>query len=495
MVLGTLMPQGSRLVPRNTFEVCDGMSIQAAINAAAAQLPVPSATSPWTILMYPGIYDEGLITCAPWVNLKGVGPEGSVVIYANDAVPILLADNVEIDNFTVRLGTPSAARGFIQDNGVACTAKISNIVFEVTNPGAFNLYLLNSSGAGNYTIENCSCRIAGTGISASIRLIGAAATIHLTDNDFEFTNVNAIHIVSSGVNSVWTGRGNRWAGTCAMFEIAAAGTYTFDDDAMICTANWVDVISATLVLRHCSIEAPVIAGANAEVRLKNCSYRAIQTSSGALGNIIDESPQLRDYPWHVVKWGWMTALASADVGVRGTPVDAGSGQIMLEVTDNAPDFEAVEANTEVAGSLDNAFRPQRTPRFMKQISVNNFDAHATMFFGLRETLGNAVPGAAEHFMGFDWDGTNFRAINCNATGDVHTDLDTPDTDVQHQLEVLNIYGTRLEFYVDGIWVATHTTKMPTQPLDWQHLLATAGAGGGDVIQVTVRPGGVQECPN
>ena len=196
----------------------------------------------------------------------------------------------------------------------------------------------------------------------------------------------------------------------------------------------------------------------------------------------------------MVRWIWECALANSQVAVRGTPVDAGSGQVMLEVTDNGADQEAVEATGEVAGSLSNHYDPARTPRYLGQISVDAFDAHVTMFYGLRETLGNAVPGAAEHHAGFDWNGANFRAVSGDGVAQEATNLTTPTVAVQNQLEVVVIGGVQVECYVNGVLVATHSTRVPTAVLDWQHLLATAGAGGGDVIQVTVRPGGAQCCP-
>ena len=252
---------------------------------------------------------------------------------------------------------------------------------------------------------------------------------------------------------------------------------------------------STITLRHCAIEALVVAGNTATVRLYCCSYRAI--SRAGTGNIVDISPGLVDTPWKVQKWTWMAALASMDVAVRGTPISGGSGQILLEVNDGGADQEAVETNPEAAGSLGNEFTPARTPRFLTQIVVDSFDAHVTMFFGLRATLGNAIPGAAEDHAGFDWNGTNFRAISSDGAGvGLATNLTTPTVNVQVQLEVIVIPGVGVEFYVDGVLVATHTlaAEMPDAVLDWQHLLATAGAGGGDDIDVTVRNGGVAECP-
>lgn len=478
------------------YHVWAGMLIQHAITAAAADTPTPAATAIYTVLIHPGIYNEQ-VSCSTYVNLKGVGPKESVVIHQADNNVVRLATQVQLSDFTVRLGIPVAAWSLVYDSAVTCVARLTNLIFEITTPGAINsLVVVKLTGSGsNVTIENCSGKIGGTGAGCYfIENATSAATAHLLDNDVTFTNANGYMIHFTIAGSI-TGRGNRWAGTCAMFSVAAAAAITLDHDAILCTGTWSSIL-ATIILRHCTIESTVTASGGV-VRLKNCSYRAISRSG--TGNIVDESPWLSDAPWYVVKWGaWMVALASMDVGTRGTPTDAGSGQILLEVTDNVAGQEAVETNPEAAGSRENAFTPSRTPRYIVQIVVDSFDAHVTMFFGLRETLGNAIPNiAAEECAGFDWNGTNFRAISSDGGGaGVATNLTTPSVNVQHQLEVIVIGGIQVEFYVDGVLVATHATAAgrPVTVLDWQHLLATAGAGGGDEIDVTVRNGGCQECP-
>jgi len=277
--------------------------------------------------------------------------------------------------------------------------------------------------------------------------------------------------------------------------LVSAGDFIFDHDALRSTGDWSNT-GSTMMFRNCAIEAPVVAGNTAIVRLKNCSYRAI--SRTGTGNIVDESPVLMDAPWKVHRWSWQAALANAQVAVRGTPLDAGSGQVLLEVTDDATESEAVEQSGEVAGSLANHFTPARTPRFLTQISVDSFDAHAYMFFGLRNAVSDYVPVATEDHAGFIWDGTNFMASSDDGGGILQTNLATPSTDAHHQLEVIVFGGVTavgwVEFYVDGVLVATHTTRIPVLTLDWQHLLEADSSGGGDAIDVTVRSGGCQECP-
>ncbi|GAH65797.1 unnamed protein product, partial [marine sediment metagenome] len=186
-------------------------------------------------------------------------------------------------------------------------------------------------------------------------------------------------------------------------------------------------------------------------------------------------------------------------------------QIIIETLDSGAGVMAVETLTELARALGNEFTPARTPRFLTQISAHTdnasgegqpaFDPDVTMFYGLRQTLGPALPAHPEHHAGFIWTGAAFTASsNDGVATQTTTPLDTPSDDAQHQLEVIVFGGVttvgRVEFYIDGVLVATHSTNIPTAVLDWQHLIIGlgTGAGAGDTISVTVRNGGTQECP-
>jgi len=445
------------------------------------------------ILLHPGTYDEPVV-CKAGVNLKGIGLKGSVVIQRTDSDIITLANNIEIADLTVRLVTPNAARYLILDNAAACTAKMTNLVMEITTPSNFAHNIFRFSGAGTYTIERCSYDIGGNGSTYGVNNQPNAATIKLVGNDFTMTNPNAQHI-GSPASGTWTGSGNRWTGTSKVFSINA-GTFTFDNCALLSTRTWVNT-GSTITLRNCAIEAPVVAGNGALVRMKNCSYRAIQRT--ATGNIVDESPELKDAPWHIERWTWQAALANAQVGVRGAPVDGGSGQVHLPVTDGgAASRVAVEANAEVVGTLGTEFTPAKTPRFITQIAIDNWATAATnfkMFFGLRETLGDNVPVANEDHAGFEWDATNFNAINGLGANKSSTALTTPGNGVHVQLEVIVVGGVQVEFYINGVLVHTETNNVPAAVLDWQHLMEALANSTATTINGTMRNGGTQECPS
>jgi len=481
-----------------------GMLIQDAIDAAAAETPAPGTAIQvpgpviygyitYTVLVHPGLYDEP-ITCGTWVNLKGIGPKGSVVIQQADATIISAnATRVEIEDLTVRLVAPTAANRVLISVTNVPLCRFTNVIVEVTDPDGQNPILWQFTGTSVAILERCYANIGFTNSGITVYALNSS-DITIDNCAFEIAATGHRHLRIPADTAIIRSSNTRYAGTARLLDLDA-GTVSLSNDTIPCTGAWGNTDSAVF-MSNCSVEAPIVAGNGAVVRLKNCSYRAI--SRTGTGNIVDESPYLSDAPWHVEKWSWQAALANAQVAVRGTPIDAGSGQVQLEVTDNVAGQEAVESLPAAAGALDVSFLPARTPRCLMQIAHDAFDEHTTAFYGLRHTLGDAIPNvAAEECAGFDWDGANFRAISSDGVTGQTTNLTTPTVDTHVQLEVIVFGGLKVEFYVDGVLVATHSTLpdgVPDATLDWQHLLETAGADGGDVIQVTVRNGGCQSCP-
>jgi hypothetical protein len=161
----------------------DYTTIQAAINYAVTQ--TPSATNLWTVEICPGVYTE-VITMASYVNLKGRGTRGSVVVYQSANTVITLADNVELENLTVRTGTTGDLNAII-DNGVACDAKLTDITFESTYTGTGGWFGLVITGNGTYTLDRIYCRntatAGGTGDQGLIWVQYTSSTVYITNSD------------------------------------------------------------------------------------------------------------------------------------------------------------------------------------------------------------------------------------------------------------------------------------------------------------------------
>ncbi len=482
-------------------------TIQSAINAAAADPTPPSTTAPYTIVILPGIYDE-VITMATWVNLKGIGPKGAVVIQRTDSDIVTLATQVQIENLTVRLVTPTAAadRHMFNDNFINCICRFTDVIAEITTPGAGNtIRIFRFSGASTAILERVSFDIpVTTSVITGVQNTAGTSKITINDSYFKIMGPSNSYILSIGaLGGIYKIKGTTFDGTCRpLYSINNECSISFDDCTILCTANNMYVEHAIITFRHSTFHPSVIAAADAtQIRLLNCFYRTITRSESS--NIVDESPYPASYAFHVIKKTWEVALAAntniaTRIAAGGLVTVGGNGQARLRINDNAADAAGVESAADAAGSLASTFTPARTPRYCQQISVSAFRATTTMFFGLRGVLGAAVPGAAEHHAGFKWNGANFIASSSNGGGvGGTTNLATPSTGAQHQLEVIVIGGIKVEFYVDGALVATHTTaaKIPTAALYFQEYEVSTGGGGATTSDITLREGFVQECPN
>ncbi len=223
------------------------ITIQAAINWCATQaVPAPSAAAPYTVQIWPGIYDE-TITMAANVHLKGMGPSGSVVIYQNDN-NILTIDDGEVENVTLRMGTPAGGRAHVRDGAAAVSTVLRNVIFEVTTPGAvvINVFVIEGNGT-DLRVENCYHNIGGTGGSYTVTSQNNPATIHLINNNFTFQNANSTHVLCL-VASTITGGGNRWAGTGRMFSVTN-GTIVFNNDS-VTTEAAENIVGGTVCLKN-----------------------------------------------------------------------------------------------------------------------------------------------------------------------------------------------------------------------------------------------------
>ena len=457
------------------------VTIQAAIDWCNTQaVPAPAAATPYTVEIWPGIFNVAIL--APHINLRGIDRE-SCIINVDHAVLVTMAEGCEVSNLTLDVTSDATDIGTgIELNDVNCTIEDINIILN-RSAGAYATGILESVGATARTINmrNVLIQMTDNSNERGIAILQAGKTIYIENSWIQGSDYGMAIGASGGaaIASIIHSHSN-------YFEASSAKSRSvYNNGGVIYLKN--DVVAYGILCE----------GDGGAVRMKNTSYRSLHRTG--TGNIVDESPHLQDMLWKVHKWDWMTALANADIAVRGTPLDAGSGQVLLEVeTSGAADQEAVEANPEAAGALGNEFTPARTPRFLTQIAVDIFHATATMFFGLRETLGNSIPAATEDHAGFIWDGANFIASSDDGVGTQTTNLTTPSVDVQHQLEVIVFGGTTtvgwVEFWVDGALVATHSTRIPVNGLDWQHLLETPGGGAAAEIDVSVRPGGCQECP-
>lgn len=172
----------------------------------------------------------------------------------------------------------------------------------------------------------------------------------------------------------------------------------------------------------------------------------------------------------------------------------GVGQVVLEVNDSAVGSSYIYQRPEQSSALDVSFNVSRSPYFKYEFSVSRKDANAGMFFGLRQTVGAALPDpAAEKFAGFRWDGTDFKFMNGDGAGNSELSAaQTINVDTRYVIEILITSATNVEYYLNGVLVKTTTTGLPTGDLDFTWLLETDGGGGGTQSFLTVGKAVIQE---
>lgn len=442
------------------YEVWANMEIGDAITAAAAETlattgcPAPAAATPYTVLLHSGVYTE-VVTCSNYVNLVGEGRD-SVVVTQADATVVTLVANVVIQNLTIRLTLPTAIRRPVVDSGVHTGITLRDVRFDVTDNGQIVSSVRIGNGA-TVRLENCLEEHTGTGTGGTVLVNNGICYIR----NCHFTN-------------------------------AVPGAFIIYTDTT--TTNLIDIEGSYL-----AGAATHLGSLSGIIRVRNSHYRSV--SRATTGDIVDESPEAKSYAFHVVKTSFEVDVANANYATRtavgGAVAEGGSGQVRLRINDNAVDAAGIENNADAAGALDSSFAAGRTPRYCRQVSANAFRATTTMFLGLRATPGAAVPAMAEDHFGFIWNGANFIASSSDGAGvGESTVLATPSTGAQHQLEAIQ-FRTKVEFFVDGVLVATHSTAagIPTAggSLDFQEYQISSGAGGATTSDVTLREGFIQEC--
>jgi len=481
----------------------------------------------WTILLYTNTYREGEVTHvgAANITIKGMGLDRVSIAPVGAPASGVVVSGAILTLENLRLINPDLTMPALRVTGGTCDC-VNCVLDQVGGAGGNVIEMVN----GELTLHNCETDV------GAIDLRDAACTLDIENSRIDGPIVTAD---GGGANVVMTITIRHCDCNNQSFTLGATGACRYDFESCndigavtdaslgagaingeICrchvtgaftkngTTGWrVDnseilSITSTNATGEISVYGgivPTVTASAGIIRLLGTQYRAINRT--ATGNIVDQSPYIGDMPWHVQKWTWQVALANSQVAVRGTPRDDGSGQVLLEIdTAVGPDQEAVEALPAV-GPYPRTFDPAKTPRMITQYLWNRTGAGEFTFIGLRETPGNAYPagGGAEHCAGLIYDttapaatffarsddGTNHEDTNIPAAGLSHA--------VQHQVEIIIFGGVRVEFYIDGVIVATHVTRRPTNALYWQHLLYTDGSSAG-VVDLAVRNGGVQECP-
>lgn len=176
-------------------------------------------------------------------------------------------------------------------------------------------------------------------------------------------------------------------------------------------------------------------------------------------------------------------------GANGDVSMGGTCQIRLQITDddngsNAYVYNLPEANN----ALDTSFNASRSPYGRFEFSLDSAKALQNITVGFRTTPSGSVLANPENWAVVNFDNSTWSTWTgdgSSATSNLQSSL----TDaVRHVVEILIVSATRVEFWIDGVLVETHTTNLPTGDLEWTVLLNGDGSGTpGQYSRITVGP--------
>lgn len=213
------------MVAKTLFGQAQYTTIQAAINYAVTQ--TPSATAPWVVEIFPGVYTEQ-VTMAAFVDIKGVGAAEDTILRQADGTIIILASNSTIEDVTIDLNAQTTGRNLIIDNAVAVSnSVIRNCRFTITTPATNNNHIFQLTAASQVVIDGTrtlDAGIGGSGINIMVYNDTAGATVTLINNVWVHNNNNAYHLASS-VAGTWKSTGNAFRGNGRVTNAWSLGTY------------------------------------------------------------------------------------------------------------------------------------------------------------------------------------------------------------------------------------------------------------------------------
>lgn len=187
---------------------------------------------------------------------------------------------------------------------------------------------------------------------------------------------------------------------------------------------------------------------------------------------------------------WQVAYATGGAGADA--LAGGSGQLVLSANNNQIGQAHFYQKVEINNAKDNVWAVAKKPYYRIEFSLDNNDANIMAFMGLRAIPGLAIPlPAAEIYAGIRWNGTNWHATAGNGVADVTTIL-TVAAGSRHVFEVWIDPGVKVEFWLDGVRVATNTTYLPSGNLEWDMVIVGSLGGAGVIRYLTLGQWIVQE---
>ncbi len=181
-------------------------------------------------------------------------------------------------------------------------------------------------------------------------------------------------------------------------------------------------------------------------------------------------------------------------GSGGSILIGGSGQIVLKVDNDGAGGARIDQRLLVNAAASNLWTPSKNPYYRLELHLDLGGDEISVFVGLRISPANAIPTAGEEHVGFthgDPAGL-WRTSSSDGVGVESEDVDTEITlGARHILEFFQT-ASKIEFWVDGVLLQTHTVEFPTSALTWEIFLESDGSGGATDTHLTIGQYIVQE---
>ena len=224
--------------------------------------------------------------------------------------------------------------------------------------------------------------------------------------------------------------------------------------------------------------------------------KAIEWKAGYFVNLYASrfkvGPNLREVrlPWNVKDEDGSSRpdeqVIYTETGSGSTIRPGGTGQIVLEVDDDAGGARSVEIEqqSELNNALDNQWFLANLPYMRAEFSMNADRDTSQIFIGFRTTPGIAIP-TTEHHAGIQWTGTQWQSTHSGGTQGTEVLSTSPVVVGRNIVEIYLNNTTDMEVWINGVRETVITTNLPTSNMDWQVLLNTDGLGGATVTRMTL----------
>ncbi|PJC01248.1 MAG: hypothetical protein CO073_03960, partial [Candidatus Komeilibacteria bacterium CG_4_9_14_0_8_um_filter_36_9] len=267
--------------PQNTIYVAKGQDGHYdTITEALAAISTASSSNPYTIKVFPGVYDES-ITMEEYVDIVGIGGSKATYITQSDSSVITGSSNSTLRGFTLSLTGDTTGKPVVSSVGTS-SPRLEDLV--ITGTAGVSTGISSATGSPEITnviISSVSKGVVHTGTSGITNI--HHSTITASTADLEASGASGSTIKSSY---------NRLSGTGNNILATAGATVetSFDIYKTITTGSNIDQHSfgaTPIASAPALLVQPQDTSSWSDNSTGDGTYLAVNTASGFTGNILD----------------------------------------------------------------------------------------------------------------------------------------------------------------------------------------------------------------